>query len=173
MAADETPSYKREHLVPLKQAVKRGLEVTYDAAGYIKTAQVPLPFLIDLLLDKKIINGDHHFYGVQMITMRQLFLKDVSARVGMLRVKSDGEASSENPVAVPMEDNDYLKVLRGMRVIRWKEIVMAVCTVDADPRLYPQLERMEGTVSMAFGNMADSVKALWEQKRAAEKCEVE
>lgn len=171
MAKDDgTPSYKRHHLVPLKQAEKRGLDVTYDPAGYINSARVPCPFLIDRLLEEEIITPEHHYYGVQMIMMRQLFLRDVSVRVGMLRVKSDGEDGRE-PVAVPMEDDDYLRVLRGMRsIIRWKEIVMAVCLPDADPGLFPQLERIEGTVYMAFGNLADVVKALIEVRRCRSMC---
>lgn len=153
-------------------AIRRGMQyqvkvvkVKGEDTRIVTSANQPNPFLIDMLLDRRIINHDHHFYGVQLITMRQLFLKDVSVKVGMLQVKrEDSEQAYDKPI--PMEDNDYLKVLRAIRTQRWKEIIMAVCDVNADHRLCPQLERIEGSVSMAFSQLGDAVVAVWEKKKA-------
>ncbi len=163
--ADDEPSYKRRHLVPLKIAERRNLVVGYDGAGYINAAYQPNPFLIDVLLARKFIKAEHHFYGMQMIAMHRVFLDPVLTKVGMLRVKTEDEASPSKPI--PIEDIDYLRILRELRNDRWKRIVALVCTDDADPRLIDQLERIEGTVWMAFSELSTAVKALWERKEAA------
>lgn len=168
---DDRPSYKREHLVPIRQAERRGMDVTTDPVGYINSARVPHPFLIDLLLEREMITHEHHFHAMQFLMMRRLFLKDVSVRVGMLRIKSDGDEPGTAATPIPMEDTDYLRVIRGMRNQKQKEVVMAVCMEEADAeRLYPQLERMEATVHMAFGNLADIVKDLVSKRRCRILC---
>ncbi len=80
-----------EDIIPEEVAIRRGMNYRKDAAGRICEASQPDPLLIDVLHTRRIINQDHHFYGVQMITMRQLFLKDVAVKVGMLRIKREDD----------------------------------------------------------------------------------
>ena len=63
-------------------------------------------------MDVEIIAADHHFYGVQLITMRKLFLSPVGFKVGMLLVRRDDDQAADK--AIPMEDTDYLRVLRAV-----------------------------------------------------------
>src|SRR4051794_35214828 len=100
----------QEDLISEALAIRRGMVYRKDASGRVCDAHQPTPLLLDVLLDKRIITYDHHFYGVQMLAMRKLFLSPVAVKVGMLRVRSEDGAAPDKPV--PMEDTDYLRVLR-------------------------------------------------------------
>ena len=128
----------------------------------------PNPFLIDVLLEKRVINDDHHFYGVQMISLRRVFLDPVRTKIGMLRVKTDDEASPEKPIII--EDTDYLKVRRAIRNPEWQAIIGMVCDEEADLSILPLLRLHQGKVTMAFGSLTDAIISLWEKKRCKVEC---
>ena len=152
-------------LIPEHLAVRRGLDYQKDAQGRISRAQHRHPLLIDRLYERRVLGHDHHFYGVQFLTMRKLTLRDVSVKVGMLRVKSEEGAAEEKPI--PMEDNDSLKVLRRMHNGPWKKIVLEVCDEAADPMLADRYGLMRHQVGAAFDQLVDAVQALWEEKKRA------
>ncbi len=158
-------------LIPRELADRRGMTYQLNAKGHVSQAFQPHPFLIDRLYERRVIGHDHHFYGVQFITMRKLFLRDVSVKVGMLRVKSEEGAAENKPIA--MEDTDYLKVLRHMRNNRWKEIVMGVCDEAADPEQANMYGRIGHQVGLAFDQLVVAVQALWEQKRQVRDAAIE
>jgi hypothetical protein len=158
-------------VIPESVAIRRGMQyqVRIDKIDgkdtrVVTHAQQLHPFLIDVLLDRRIITHDHHFYGVQMITMRKVFNNPVGFKFGMLMVRHDDEASSVP--ALPIHDNDYLKVLREMRNGYFKEIVMQICEEHADPLLASRLGKISASVKFAFDSLSDAVMKVWELKKA-------
>src|ERR1700709_2100161 len=101
---------KPEDIVPEHIAKRRGMDYSLDRHGKVCRAEIEAPLLIDQLYNHEIIHSDHHFYGVQLITMLRLFLAPVGFKIGMLLVKRDDEQASDKPI--PMEDSDYLRVIR-------------------------------------------------------------
>jgi hypothetical protein len=166
-------------LIPEDVAIRRGMIYSKDARGHIREAHQPHPFLIDSLLERRLIDHDQHFYGVQMITMRKVFLNDMKVKVGMLKIRNEEGAAEDKPV--PISDTDYLKVLRQMRNPRWKRIVVEVCDEKTDARRIDILERLASSgkerdalilhgikeqYGKAFDSLAVAIKWLWEMKKA-------
>lgn len=91
-------------------------------------------FLIDQLYIRKLIGKDHHWHGVQMITMRKMFLNPVAIKIGTLMVKHDDGASPDKEI--PMRDTDYLRVMRRIKDISHARLIREICSEDADPEAY-------------------------------------
>lgn len=154
---------KPEDLIPEELAIRRGMDYSLDRHGKVCRAEIEAPLLIDQLYNHEIIGADHHFYGVQFITMRKLFLSPVGYKVGMLRVKRDNEQAGDKPI--PMEDTDYLRVLRLVKNPAHQKLLKAICDEEADPALYPLYGRQGHVVRDAFDALCEAVGELWEQKR--------
>jgi hypothetical protein len=166
-------------------AKRRGMVYTTDARGRVTSARLPRPFLIDELLERGIIHPDAHYYGAQFLAMRKLFLSPVSGKAVMLRIQpSDGTP----PPEFPIEDNDYLKVLRRMRHRAHQELVADVCNEELSPIVFYEFARLwtatdptpaeadrrkrqAADVRAAFEAMQNAVIALWEQKKQAKEAE--
>ena len=155
---------KPEDIVPEHVAIRRGMVYSKDRHDKVCRAEIEAPFLIDQLYNHEIIAADHHFYGVQFLTMRKLFLAPVGLKVGMLLVKRDDEQADEKPI--PMEDTDYLKVLRGVKSLAHQRLLREICDEAADPAVYLAYARQEHAVVAAFDSLCDAVIALWEAKKA-------
>ena len=155
---------KPEDIVPEHVALRRGMRYRKDRHGKVSFAEDEAPFLIDRLYNHGVILADHHFYGVQFLTMRKLFTSPVGVRVGMLRVRRDGDQAEDKPIA--MEDTDYLRVLRGVRSVTAQRLIREVCDEAADPGLHPVYARQGHAVRAAFDALCDAVQELWERKRA-------
>src|ERR1700733_5013342 len=122
---------KPEDIVPEQVAIRRGMIYRKDRHGKVCRAEIEAPLLIDQLYNHEIIHADHHFYGVQLITMRKLFLAPVGFKVGMLLVKRDDDQAESKPI--PMEDNDSLRVLRLVKNPTHQRMLMEICDEAADP----------------------------------------
>jgi hypothetical protein len=157
---------KPEDIVPESVALRRGMVYTKDRHGKICQAEIEAPLLIDQLYNHEIINSDHHFYGVQVITMRKFFLSPVAFKAGMFLVKRDGEQAQDKPI--PMEDTDYLRVMRGVRNESSQLLIREICDEAADPYLHPIYGRQATRVKDAFDSLCTAVGELWEQKKNAE-----
>jgi hypothetical protein len=160
---------KPEDIVPEHVAIRRGMTYHKDRHGKVCSAEDEAPLLIDRLYNHEIISDEHHFYGVQLITMRKLFLSPVGFKVGMLRVKREDDQAVEKPI--PMEDTDYLRVLRGVRNVASQRLIREICDEDADPALYQVYGRQVHPVIQALDAMCSSVRALWEAKRQVSESE--
>ncbi|WP_020472379.1 hypothetical protein [Zavarzinella formosa] len=164
MHNDETG--KPEDLIPEHIAIRRGMVYSKDRHDKICRAEIEAPLLIDQLYNHEIIASDHHFYGVQLITMRKLFLSPVGYKIGMLLVRrDDAEEAGDKPV--PMEDTDYLRALRGVRGHTAQRLLREICDEAADPRLYFAYGRHAHAVVSAFDSLCASVRELWEAKKQA------
>lgn len=157
---------KPEDIVPESVALRRGMVYSKDRHGKVCRAEIEAPLLIDQLYNHEIIADDHHFYGVQLITMRKLFLAPVGFKIGMMLVKrEDDEQAVDKPI--PMEDTDYLRALRLVKNKAHERLIREICDEAADPVIYPIYGRQMHTVIAAFNALCDAVAELWEQKRAA------
>lgn len=154
---------KPEDIVPEEVAIRRGMVYSKDRHGKVCQAEIEAPLLIDQLYNHEIIHADHHFYGVQLITMRKVFLAPVGFKIGMLLVKREDDQAEDKPI--PMEDTDYLRVLRGIRNLTSQRLLREVCDEAADPYLFPIYRRQTYNVVAAFDALCDAVGALWETKR--------
>ena len=132
MYNDETG--KPEDIVPEYVAIRRGMTYSKDRHGKVCQAEIEAPLLIDQLYNHEIIAADHHFYGVQLITMRKLFLSPVGFKVGMLLVRREDDQAEDKPI--PMEDTDYLRVLRGVKSLASQRLLREICDEAADPAVY-------------------------------------
>ena len=156
---------KPEDIVPESVAKRRGMVYSKDRHGKVCQAEIEAPLLIDQLYNHEIIHADHHFYGVQLITMRKLFLAPVGFKVGMLLVRRDEEQAEDKPIF--MQDTDYLRSLRLVRNLSHQRLIREICDEAADPYLHPIYGRQMHSVIAAFDSLCDAVQALWEQKKAA------
>jgi len=156
---------KPEDIVPEAVAMRRGMVYTKDRHGKVCQAEIEAPLLIDQLYNHEIIDSDHHFNGIQFITMRKLFLSPVGFKVGMLIVKREGEEAENKPI--PMEDTDYLRVLRGVKNLASQRLLREICDESADPLLFPIYGRQRHMVMAAFDALCEAVGELWEKKKAA------
>ncbi|WP_020471485.1 hypothetical protein [Zavarzinella formosa] len=154
---------KPEDIVPESVALRRGMVYSKDRHGKICRAEIEAPLLIDQLYNHEIIASDHHFYGVQFITMRKLFLSPVGFKIGMLLVKRDDEQAGDKPI--PMEDTDYLRVMRLVKNPANQRLLREICDEEADPCNYLCYGRKKHLVASAFDALCESVMMLWEQKR--------
>lgn len=153
---------KPEDIVPEHVAIRRGMVYSKDRHGKICSAEIEAPFLLDQLYNHRVIAADHHFCGVQLMTMRKLFLAPVGMKVGMLLVKRDDEQAENKPI--PMEDSDYLRVLRGVKSLASQRLLREICDEEANPALYPAYGRMGHSVISAFDALCEAVDALWDEK---------
>jgi hypothetical protein len=153
---------KPEDIVPEHVAIRRGMVYSKDRHDKVCRAEIEAPLLIDQLYNHEIIAADHHFYGVQFITMRKLFLAPVGFKVGMLLVKPDGDHAEDKPI--PMEDNDYLRVQRKVKNIASQRLLREICDEDADPSRYQFYARQAHPVIAAFDSLCEAVQDLWEEK---------
>ncbi len=152
-------------LIPEELAIRRGMTYHKDWRGKICYAEDEAPLLIDRLYNHEVISAEHHFYAVQVLTMRKLFLSPVGVKVGMLQVRrGEDEPAADKPV--PMQDTDYLRVLRGIRHPGYRRAVQEVCDEAADPELYQAYGLQRHTVMAALDTMCDAVRALWELRSA-------
>jgi hypothetical protein len=156
--------FKRENLVTPQRFLKGDMEITRDALGYINRAVTLAPLLIDELYQRRIIEADHHFYGIQFMTMRKLFLAPVAYKIGMMLVKREDEAAPDKPI--PMEDTDYLRVLREIRNISHQKLLREICDEETNPQLYYQYGTIAHTVGAAFDSLCAAVILLWDEKSA-------
>lgn len=154
-----------EDIVPEHVALRRSMRYRKDRHGKVSFAEDEAPFLIDRLHNHEVISADHHFAGVQLITMRKVFLSPVGFKVGMLKVRSEGDEPPPPPV--PIEDTDYLRVLRSVRSVTSQRLIREVCDEAADPGLHPVYARQGHAVRAAFDALCDAVQALWNAKKAA------
>jgi hypothetical protein len=150
-------------LIPEDQAIRRGMVYRKDRHDKVCQAEVEAPLLIDQLYNHEVIHADHHFYGVQLLTMRKHFLSPVGYKVGMMLVRRDGEQAEDKPI--PMADTDYLRSLRLVRSPTAKRLLQEVCDEAADPYLFPYYRRQGLAVVAAFDALCDAVGQLWEAKR--------
>lgn len=155
---------KPEDIVPESVAIRRGMDYSLDRHGKVCRAEVEAPLLIDQLYNHEIIAADHHFYGVQVITMRKLFLSPVGFKVGMLLVKRDDDDQARDK-PIPMEDTDYLRTMRGIKSLAHQRIVQEICDESADPAMYQVYGRQAHMVCAAFDALCEAVGELWEQKQ--------
>src|ERR1700733_13416254 len=153
---------KPEDIVPEQVAIRRGMIYRKDRHGKVCEAEIEAPLLVDQLYNHEIIAADHHFYGVQLITMRKLFLSPVGFKVGMLIVKRDGDEAQDKPI--PMEDTDYLRVLRYVKSPTSQRLIREICDEAADPYLFPIYGRQGHLVMAAFDALCDAVQKLWDEK---------
>src|ERR1700712_3301632 len=114
-----------EDIVPEHVAIRRGMTYGLDRHGKVCRAEVEAPLLIDQLYNHEVIAADHHFYGVQFITMRKVFLAPVGFKIGMMLVKRDGNQPEKKPI--PMEDNDYLRVQRKVKSPASQKLLREIC----------------------------------------------
>ena len=156
---------KPEDIVPEHVALRRGMVYRKDRHDKVCQAEIEAPFLIDQLYNHELIAADHHFYGVQFMTMRKLFLAPVGLKVGMLQVKRDDEQAEDKPI--PMEDTDYLRVLRGVKSLVSQRLLREICDEGADPAVYLVYARQEYAVVAAFDSLCEAVIAVWEEKKLA------
>jgi hypothetical protein len=154
-------------LVPEHIAIRRGMTYSKDRHDKVCRAEIEAPLLIDQLYSHEIIHDDHHFYGVQLITMRKLFLAPVGFKVGMMLVKREPDADEAADKPIPMEDTDYLRALRLVKNPTNQRLLREVCDEAADPYLFPIYGRQVHTVIAAFDALCEAVGELWEQKRQA------
>ena len=148
-------------IIPEAMAIRRNMVYEKNARNHVCSARVPAPLLLDELYQRKIIGHDHHFYGVQLMTMRKLFLSPVQAKIGMFILRDEDGAPSK---PIPMLDSDYLKVMRGIRSDTYRNLVREVCDEAVDPRSYERY--VSNDLGDAFDRLVESVKALWENKKA-------
>ena len=156
---------KPEDIVPESIAQRRGMAYTKDRHGKVCQAEIEAPLLIDQLYNHEIITSDHHFNGVQLITMRKLFLSPVGYKIGMLLVKRDDDQASDKPIA--MEDTDYLRVMRLVKGDASQRLLREICDETAEPHLYPAYGRQRHVVVAAFDALCVAVGMLWEAKKVA------
>jgi hypothetical protein len=156
-------------IVPENVAIRRGMVYSKDRHGKVCQAEIEAPLLVDQLYNHLIIAADHHFYGVQLITMRKLFLSPVGFKIGMLIVRRDGEEAQDKPI--PMEDTDYLRVLRNVKSLTSQRLIREICDEAAEPCMYQIYGRQGHTVIQAFDALCDAVIALWDQKAKAREIE--
>lgn len=154
-----------EDIVPEHVAIRRGMVYSLDRHGKVCQAEIEAPLLIDQLYNHEIISSEHHFYGVQFITMRKVFLAPVGFKIGMLTVKRDEEQAADKPI--PMEDTDYLRVLRMVRNLASQRLLREICDEAAEPAMYPAYGRQRYPVMSAFDALCEAVQNLWEQKKNA------
>jgi hypothetical protein len=167
---------KPEDLVPEKVALRRGMVYSKDRHGKVCRAEIEAPLLIDQLYNHEIIAADHHFYGVQLITMRKLFLSPVGFKVGMMLVKRESDVDEAADKPIPMEDTDYLRALRLVKNPASQRLLREICDESADPYLFPIYGRQGHTVIAAFDALCDAIGELWEAKKhcrdkACSRCE--
>jgi hypothetical protein len=147
-------------------ALRRGMVYDKDRHGKICRAEIEAPLLIDQLYNHEIIGGDHHFYGVQLITMRKVFLDPVRLKRGMFVIKREQSGESgDKPVT--MNDNDYLRVLRKVKNLASERLLREICDEDADPYLFPIYGRQGHLVIVALDALCEAVKDLWDEKSKA------
>jgi hypothetical protein len=158
-----------EDTVPEHIALRRGMTYGKDRHGKVCYAEIEAPLLIDQLYNHEIIAADHHFYGVQFLTMRKLFLAPVGMKVGILLVKRDDEQAEDKPI--PMEDTDYLRVLRGVKNLASQRLLRDICDEEANPDAYPLFGRQGYAVVAAFDSLCEAVKVVWDEKKdCLDKC---
>jgi hypothetical protein len=153
---------KPEDIVPESVAIRRGMVYTKDRHGKVCQAEIEAPLLIDQLYNHEVIHADHHFYGVQLITMRKVFLAPVGFKIGMLLVKRDGEQAEDKPI--PMEDTDYLRVLRAVKNLTSQRLLREICDENADPYMFPAYGHQAYKVVVAFDALCAAVSQLWDEK---------
>jgi hypothetical protein len=162
---------KPEDIVPEHVALRRGMTYGKDRHGKVCRAEIEAPLLIDQLYNHEIIAADHHFYGVQFLTMRKLFLSPVGMKVGMLLVKREPDPDEAADKPIPMEDSDYLRVLRGVKNLASQRLLRDICDEEANPDAYPLYGRQSHAVVAAFDALCEAVKAVWDEKRdCLDKC---
>jgi hypothetical protein len=153
---------KPEDIVPEEVAIRRGMVYSKDRHGKVCQAEIEAPLLIDQLYNHEVIHADHHFYGVQLITMRKVFLAPVGFKIGMLLVKRDADQAEDKPI--PMEDTDYLRVLRAVKNLTSQRLLREICDEHADPYLFPAYCHQAYKVVAAFDSLCAAVGELWDQK---------
>lgn len=149
-------------VVPEDVAIRRGMVYSKDRHGKVCRAEVEAPLLIDQLYNHEIIHADHHFYGVQVINMRKLFLSPLRTKVCVLLVTRGEDDTADK--STPMDDMDYLKVLRHIRNHKSERIIREVCDEAADPYLFPVYGRDRHAVAAAFDSLCAAVRRLWDDK---------
>jgi hypothetical protein len=97
--------------------------------------------------------------------MRKLFLSPVGFKIGMLMVKRDDDQAQDKPI--PMEDTDYLRVLRTIRNIASQRLLREICDEEADPYLHHVYGRQKYAVDAAFDALCEAVEQLWTAKKKA------
>jgi hypothetical protein len=157
---------KPEDIVPESVAIRRGMTYRLDRHGKVCDAEIEAPFLIDQLYNHEIIGSDHHFNGVQFITMRKLFLAPVGFKIGMLLVKREDEGQAPDK-PIPMEDMDYIRVLRAVRNLAYQRLLQEICDEAAEPAMYLTYGRQGHMVRGAFDALCEAVQKLWDQKKDA------
>lgn len=153
-------------IIPEDLARRRGMEYRKNSRGHVYEAHLPAPLLIDELYRREALSDDHHFHGVQLITMRKVFLQPVSRKSHMLRIRQGDEAATDKPVFI--QDTDYLHVLREIRNPHSRDIVRDVCDEGADPWMARFYLAKVGQLMFAFDAMVNSVRDLREKKRRQE-----
>src|SRR5262249_42938242 len=106
-------------------------------------------------------------YGIQFMTMRKLFLCPVSYKIGMFLIRRDGDQAADK--AIPMEDADYLKVLRKVKNLGSQRLLQDICDEAADPMRYTVYGRNALGVTAAFTALCNAVKELWDEKDARQR----
>lgn len=156
---------KPEDIVPEHVAIRRGMVYSKDRHGKVCRTEIEAPLLIDQLYNHEIIAANHHFYGVQLLTMRKLFLSPVGFKVGMLHVKRERDPEEADEKPIPMEDTDYLRVLRSIKSLADKRLLQEICDEAADPNRYPFYGRQGHSVIAAFDALRNAIPELWDQKQ--------
>jgi hypothetical protein len=173
---DEEPG----DIIPEEIARKRGMKYEKNSRGHIFEAHVPSPFLIDKLHERNVLNASQHHAAAQLIALRSVFLTPIAAKTIVFFIPPDDEAAPD--VSVPIDDADYLKVLRRMRHENDRLIVIEICaeTLDADaflariarlrnPKLpgydFKRLDDFLTPLRNAFDALGRAQAAYWKQKR--------
>jgi hypothetical protein len=147
-------------------ALRLGMVIERDAAGRIVSAYVPNPFIIDQLLEQDIIDRDQHRYAIHFVAMRKVFLRGV-ATLKTVAMYQSPDTEPVTPPRFPIEDNDYLKVLRLIRHAPHRDVITEAVDDYADATTLYHLIAMRARVRDAFRALTVAVQQLWDQKEAA------
>jgi hypothetical protein len=150
-------------------ALRRGMVIRRDAAGRPTSITVAKPLLIDQLLEREIIDDKQHWHARQLLVMRTVFLRPLAMGRHMEITAYSPSDDTTEPPKYPIEDNDYLKVLRDMRH-RWQqEIVTEACDDNGDTVILNHLIAIpRQKVCDAFDAMSRAINRLIDKKEAAE-----
>jgi hypothetical protein len=145
-------------------AIARGMSYAVDDKGRVVTAELAKPFVIDQLFERQIIDRDQHFYAIHFMAARKVFLRDA----GTFRTNTFYDAPGETPPGpkYPIEDTDYLKMLRAMPLEKQRLIVMEACDDLADSGTTHRLAMIHPMVRDSFRALAVAVQMLWDKKEA-------
>jgi hypothetical protein len=145
-------------------AEKRGMIIERDARGKPISITVQSPFVIDRLFEFGIIDREQHWHAEQFVAMRKVFIRPVGSYKSVCSYQQPEQGHP--PAKYPIEDNDYLKVLRDIRH-KWQQDIVRLAAED-DEGADALMAYDPAKLSNAFWALTYAINRLLDKKKEVE-----